>query len=94
MLTTPAGAAALEGLDSLDHLWIADKHQFDTPLGLLSPSAVGRLLPLLLRLRRQRYDQLLLLHHLTTRFGAAKYALLAAAAGARRTVGLDNGRGR
>jgi hypothetical protein len=34
-----------------------------------------------------------LLHHLTTRFGIAKYAALSHASGAVR-VGLENGRGR
>jgi lipopolysaccharide heptosyltransferase II len=93
VLTSAAGAAALDGLDSVNHRWLADKHRFDTPAGLLSPSSLLALLPLLARLRGERYDQLLLLHHLTTRFGAAKYALLGAAIHARRTIGLDNGRG-
>jgi len=82
----------LEGLDSVDRLWIADKHQLDSPSG--APSALPGLLPLLRRLRAERYDQLLLLHHLTTTFGTAKYALLCAAIAPTRTVGLDNGRGR
>ena len=90
VLTTPIGASALEGLDSVDHLWVADKHRFDSPAGAL---ALPALTPLLAGLRRRHYDQLLLLHHLTTRFGTAKYALLAAAINATRTVGLDNGRG-
>ncbi len=77
----------------MDRLWVADKHRFDSPSGLLSPGSWGGLAPLLRRLRRERYDQLLLLHHLTTAFGAAKYALLLRAIGAARTIGLDNGRG-
>ncbi|MFI5266485.1 MAG: glycosyltransferase family 9 protein [Chloroflexota bacterium] len=93
VLTSPAGAAALEGLDSVDRLWVADKHQFDSPAGLLAPSALRSLAPLLSRLRRQRYDQLLLMHHLTTPFGTLKYALLASLVQARQTIGLDNGRG-
>lgn len=48
---------------------------------------------LLLRLRGGRYDSVLFLHHLTLRSGAAKYRLLAAAAGAANLAGLDNGRG-
>ncbi|HEX6510681.1 MAG TPA: glycosyltransferase family 9 protein [Chloroflexota bacterium] len=93
MLTTPIGASALEGLDSVNRLWVADKHRFDSPNGLLSPAALMQLGPLMLSLRRERYDQLLLLHHLTTWFGIAKYLLLTRAIGAARTVGLDNGRG-
>jgi lipopolysaccharide heptosyltransferase II len=93
VLTSPAGAAAMAGLDSVDRLWIADKHRFDSPAGLLAPSALGGLAPLLGRLRHERYDRLLLLHHLTTLFGTLKYALLAAIVHARQTIGLDNGRG-
>jgi heptosyltransferase-2 len=92
VLTTPAGAAVLDGLDSVDRLWLADKHQLDSPAR--APLAGPGFLPLLRRLRAEHYDQLLLFHHLTTAFGAAKYAMLCAAIGARRTVGLDNGRGR
>lgn len=91
MLTTAAGATALNGLDSVDRLWVADKHAFDSPLA--APLAVGGLLPPLRGLRAERYDALLLLHHLTTWFGTLKYALLCSVIGARRTVGLDNGRG-
>ncbi len=94
VLTSPAGAEALAGLDSIDRIWTADKHQFDSPAGLASVRAWRELMPLLAQLRRRRYDRLLLLHHLTTRFGAAKYALLARLIGASMTVGLDNGRGR
>jgi lipopolysaccharide heptosyltransferase II len=72
---------------------VADKHRLDAPSGLFSPGAWAGLLPLLGELRRQRYDQLLLLHHLTTLFGLAKYRLLVRLIRAGRAIGLDNGRG-
>ena len=45
------------------------------------------------RLRAGEWDTLVLLHHLTTAFGIAKYAALSLGSGAARRVGLDNGRG-
>jgi ADP-heptose:LPS heptosyltransferase len=44
-------------------------------------------------LHRARYDQLLIFQHLTTRWGALKYALLSVVTGAPVRAGLDNGRG-
>lgn len=93
VLTTPAGAEALAGLSSIDRLVVLEKHQFDQPSGLLSASGLGPLMPVLLDLRRREYDYLLLLHHLTTTFGAVKYRALVRAIGANLSVGLDNGRG-
>ncbi|MBV8085019.1 MAG: hypothetical protein JO247_09410, partial [Chloroflexi bacterium] len=37
VLTSAVGAATLAGLSSVDHLYVADKHQFDAPAGLLAP---------------------------------------------------------
>ena len=82
----------LEGSDLVDRLVPFDKFIFDRPAraAWALPAAVtlGR------RLREQRYDTLLLFHHLTTVFGTAKYAALALASGAPVRAGLDNGRGR
>src|SRR3989442_15190147 len=47
VLTSPIGADALDGLDSVDRIWMADKHQFDSPLGAASPRGLAPLLPLL-----------------------------------------------
>lgn len=91
VLTTPASAPALRGLDSLDSLLTFDKYAFDQLSGALGrlPAALG----LGAELRAGGWDTLVLLHHLTTPFGIAKYAALSLASGARRRVGLDNGRG-
>jgi heptosyltransferase-2 len=92
VLTTPGGALALRGLDSLDEVITFDKFAFDRP------TEAWRSLPSALRLARDlraaRWDTLVLLHHLTTPFGIAKYAALSLGSGAPRRVGLDNGRGR
>src|SRR5919202_1556083 len=92
VLTTPSSAPVLRGLDTVDEVISFDKFAFDrASVGLRRlPSAVG----LAARLRRDDWDTLLLLHHLTTPFGVAKYAALSLSCGARRRVGLDNGRGR
>ena len=92
VLATPTTAPLLNGLDSVDECLSFDKAAFDRPLdALLRASAAVQLGQ---ALRRGRWDTLILLHHLTTRFGIAKYAALARASGASVRVGLDNGRGR
>ncbi len=92
VLATPASARLLRGLDSVDAVISFDKFAFDRPLD------AARGLPVAARFARQLrgggWDALVLLHHLTTPFGVAKYAALTLASGAPRRVGLDNGRGR
>src|SRR3954447_8482283 len=92
VLTTPGGAPALHGVDSYDEVITFDKFAFDRPRDAWRslPAALG----LARDLRRGRWDTLVLLHHLTTPFGIAKYAALTLASGARARVGLENGRGR
>lgn len=92
VLTTPGSAPALRGLDSHDEIITFDKFAFDRPSDALHS------LPSALRLAKELvsggWDTLVLLHHLTTPFGIAKYAALSIGCGAARRVGLDNGRGR
>jgi heptosyltransferase-2 len=92
VLTTPRSAPVLRGLDSFDEILHFDKFAFDRPRDAIrrGPAAVR----LTSELRAGRWDTLVLLHHLTTAFGVAKYAALSLACGARQRVGLDNGRGR
>jgi lipopolysaccharide heptosyltransferase II len=91
-LVTPGSAKLLDGLGSVDEPVLFEKSAFDRPrdafLSLWSAIALGR------RLRARRYDTLVLLHHLTTAYGTAKYAALALGSGAGARAGLDNGRGR
>jgi ADP-heptose:LPS heptosyltransferase len=92
VLTTPGVAAALRGLDSVDQVLVFDKFGFDRPGDALVNARHG--VQLARTLRQGRWDVLVLLHHLTTTFGVAKYAALCLGSGAPRRVGLDNGRGR
>ena len=92
VLTTPASAPALRGLDSLDEVITFDKFAFDRPADAVRSLPSG--LRLANDLRAAHWDTLVLLHHLTTPFGIAKYAALSLGSGAPRRVGLDNGRGR
>ena len=86
LLTTPAAAQAVPA-DLADRVWTAPRNLARGVRQL--PAAAG----LLLDLRRQRYDAVLFLHHLTLASGVWKYRLLAAASGAPVLAGLDNGRG-
>jgi ADP-heptose:LPS heptosyltransferase len=92
VLTTPSSAPALRGLDSLDEVVTFDKYVFDRPSDALR--SLPRALRLASELRVRNWDTLVLLHHLTTPFGIAKYAALGLCSGAAQRVGLDNGRGR
>jgi ADP-heptose:LPS heptosyltransferase len=91
VLTTPGSAPVLRGLDSFDEVIIFDKFAFDRPANAMH--GLPRALALARDLRAGRWDTLVLLHHLTTAFGIAKYAGLSLFSGASRRVGLDNGRG-
>lgn len=54
---------------------------------------VGRGAALAQALRRGKFDTTIFFHHFTTRAGALKMAAIALAAGSRRRLGLENGRG-
>lgn len=93
VLATAGSAAALRNLPSIDDIILFDKFQFDRPWDAIRPRALAGGWQFLRRLRSGRYDAVLIMHHLTTRWGALKYAALALASGAPRQLGLDNGRG-
>jgi len=93
VLTTPHAAPILEGTGLVDHVILFDKFAFDHPTQLIKRENWRKGWELAQTLRAGRYDAVLIFHHLTTRFGALKYAALALTTGAPRRVGLDNGRG-
>ena len=94
VLTTQASATLLGESPLVNRIYTVDKYAFDTPGQLLQrPWLLLGTLPLLARLRARRYDVVLLMHHLTLRFGTLKYRAMVHAIGARHAVGLDNGRG-
>lgn len=94
VLAPPHSAEVLRGLSSIDGLILFRKSQYDSPWQALRPAPLIAALRLAARLRSRRYDAILLLHHLVTRWGSLKYALLTLAIGAPRRYGLDNGLGR
>src|SRR6185295_4908870 len=71
VLTTPASAPALRGLDSFDQILAFDKFAFDRPAD--AARSLPHALALANELRGGNWDTLILLHHLTTPFGVAKY---------------------
>jgi heptosyltransferase-2 len=93
VLTTPASAALLSLIGHDLRPLIFPKQLFDSITGLIRPAAQARAARLAFALRSARYDRVVLFHHLTTAFGARKFAALARATGCRTVVGLDNGRG-
>ncbi|MBN2469664.1 MAG: WecB/TagA/CpsF family glycosyltransferase [Anaerolineae bacterium] len=92
LLTTGHSAPVIPA-DLADRVIGFDKFAFDRPADLLRPGNLRHGLGLARVLRSEGYDTVLILHHLTTPFGALKYAALALATGAPRRIGLDNGRG-
>ncbi len=93
VLTTGHSAPVLNGTGLADAIIPFDKFAFDRPTDAIRPGNLRAAWALARRLRRERYEAVLILHHLTTAFGALKYAALALATGAPLRVGLDNGRG-
>lgn len=93
VLTTDHAAPILNGTGLADEIIRFNKSAFDRLQDLGKPANLRAALALAARLRRGRYDTVLILHHLTTRFGALKYAALALVTGASQRIGLDNGRG-
>jgi ADP-heptose:LPS heptosyltransferase len=93
VLTTPAGSKVFDLAPGIDHIKTLAKHRFDYVRGLVSPRGIVDLARLTLDLRRSRYSAVVILHHLTTAFGARKYRALARATGAPVVAGLNNGRG-
>jgi ADP-heptose:LPS heptosyltransferase len=93
LLSKPGPGSFVQQLGLVDEVLPIDKHGFDRLAGLARPRNLWSLARLLLRFRRDRVDSVVIFHHLVTRFGTLKYALLALATGAGTRVGLDNGRG-
>lgn len=93
LLTTAHAAPIVEGTGLVDEIITFDKHAFDSPPALLKPHNLRKAVALARRLRRGKYDTIIFFHHFTTRFGAHKFAALAASAGSKRRIGLENGNG-
>ena len=93
VLTTPPAAKLLALIGHDLHAVPFPKHLFDSPRALVAPRAPMLAARLTLALRTGRYDRVVVLHHLTTVFGARKFAALVRATASNYVAGLDNGRG-
>jgi ADP-heptose:LPS heptosyltransferase len=91
LLTKPSNVPLAH--DLADDVLFIDKHLYDRPSGLLRLDPVIRLAGLAWKLRRRRFDEVIILHHLVTLWGTFKFAFLTLSTGAPKRVGLDNGRG-
>lgn len=92
-LVTPQTTSLLEERGLVDRVIVLNKYGFDEASGFLRPGALAGLWGLARQLREHSFDAAILLHHLITWQGVAKYASLMAASGAPLRVGLDDGRG-
>ncbi len=93
ILVPPNSAGILSGSTLIDEVIVFDKFAYDEVGNALSPGALAAAWSFFRRLRARRYDTVVLLHHLSTRWGALKWRLLVGAIGAPVRAGLDNGRG-
>lgn len=94
VLTTKSALPALERLPYLNKVILFDKYQFDNPRAAFSWANLQALAKFALQLATTRYDAVIFFHHLTTRWGALKFAALAIATLAPVRIGLDNKTGR
>ncbi|MCB9450847.1 MAG: WecB/TagA/CpsF family glycosyltransferase [Anaerolineaceae bacterium] len=89
LLTSSHSAPLVENTGLVDAVLTFDRDSFNSSKALLRPANLRRIL----KLRRGGYDTVIFFHHFTLRLGTLKFALIALASGAKRRVGLDNGRG-
>jgi len=87
-LLTARHAAAVLPAGLVDEVLTFDRQQFNSSLAFFRPDNLRRVLAL----RQGGYETVVFFHHVTLRLGALKFALIARACGARRVIGLDNGR--
>ena len=93
LLTSAIGAEALRHSRLADSVFVADRHLADSPAALANPRSLATTIRLFDQLRRRHYDTVLLLHHLSTPFGALKWRLVVGGLRTPTVAGLDNRRG-
>ncbi len=91
LLTKPTNRELADQL--ADDVIVADKQLYDSVIRSLRPSAMASVVRLVAGLRQRRFDEVLVMHHLVTRWGTLKFMALTLAVGAPVRRGLDNGRG-
>src|SRR5690242_11413979 len=91
LLSKAASGAYLLDLGLVDEVISIDKHALDRVGSLRRPAALLETVRVVRRLRRTRPDVLIIFQHLSTRWGALKFAALVLGSGVRERLGLDNG---
>lgn len=91
-LATPSTASMLEDRGLVDRVMVLDKYLFDDARGLLNPRSLAGLWRLAARLRAERFDAAILLHHMVFWSGVIKYGFLMLSTAARYRAGLNDGR--
>jgi ADP-heptose:LPS heptosyltransferase len=89
LLTTAHSAPILNGTALVDEIITFDKGQVNSSRAFFKPSNLRRIFAL----RKGHYDAVLFFHHFTLKLGTVKVALIGLATGAKRRIGLDNGKG-
>ncbi len=89
VLAAAHATPVLQGTGLADAVIAFDRRAFNSSWALFRPANLRRLLAL----RRERCRTVIYFHHFTLRLGTLKFALIGLASGARRRIGLDNGRG-
>ncbi len=92
VLATPGSCSVLQGNPHVDEVIPFDKLGFDRVAAAFRPAAIRQALQFGLALRARRFDRVVLLHHLFTRWGRLKYAALMLATGAPVRLGLADRR--
>lgn len=88
LLLTHHTAPLMQHSPLVDKLIPSDNFRFLNPKAALKPHLLSEGIALLQNLHRQKYTAVLILHHLTLRAGAIKYALIARATGAKVVAGI------
>lgn len=89
VLAAAHAAPVLRETGLADAIITFDRRAFNSSWALFRPANLRRVLAL----RRERCQTVIYFHHFTLRLGTLKFALIGLASGARRRIGLDNGRG-
>lgn len=93
VLVTPSSSSVVELIGHGTCAIQFPKDVFDSPVAFADSRNTLRAFNLAHQLRSHSYDLIVILHHLTTTAGAAKFRALCLATGAAASAGLDNGRG-
>ncbi len=89
-LLIPAHTASIiENTGLVDNIIIIDRQALNQSRGFFALGNLG----LIYNLRHNRYDAVIFFHHFTLRLGTIKFALIAMLTGAKRRIGLQNGKG-